>query len=264
MKELLSTLRARRPLIHCISNLVTAADCANILLAAGASPIMAREPAEMEEIVTACQGLVLNTGTPDDEKFTACRLAGAAACRLGKPVVLDPVGAGASAWRREKLAELLTQVRPRLIRANQSEVEALLSRRGGEYGVDCPVPGPLAQRAAAANALARELGCVVLLSGEPDLVADGRRMVAVYGGSRRMARITGGGCMLSSLLGAFAAVSADSFRAAWAASLFWKSCAAFAQRQSAGKGAGSFRAALFDGAELLEAPDPDARVESLS
>ena len=263
MNQLLSVLRARRPLVHCISNLVTSGDCANILLAAGASPIMAKEPGEMEEIVSSAQALVLNTGTPDDGKFTACRIAGRAANRLGRPVVLDPVGAGASSWRRMHLAALLEEVHPDLIRANMSEVEALLSQKGGEYGVDCASQSGTEQRAAAAKALARQLGCVVLLSGEPDIVTDGTGTAAVYGGSSRMSRITGAGCMLSSLLGAFAAVAPRGFDAARAASLFWKSCAAYAQEQSEGKGAGSFRVALFDGAELIDAPFPGTRVVSL-
>ena len=124
--EALDRLRSQRPLIHCISNIVTAADCANLLLAAGGRPVMAQEPAEMAEIAGAAQGCVLNTGTPDDGKFLACRLAGQAALAAGRPVVLDPVGAGASSYRCQKLTQLLEEVRPTLIRANLAEVQALL------------------------------------------------------------------------------------------------------------------------------------------
>ena len=96
--EALAAIRARKPLLHCISNLVTANDCANLALAVGASPIMAQAPQEMADIAVLASAVVLNTGTPDEAKFTATRLAGAAANRRGIPVVLDPVGVGAS-WR---------------------------------------------------------------------------------------------------------------------------------------------------------------------
>ena len=261
MEQLLAHLRAQRPLIHCISNLVTAGDCANILLAAGASPIMAQEPAEMEEIAAASRAVVLNTGTPSDEKFAACAAAGTTANRLHRPVVLDPVGAGASAWRREKLSALLRKVRPTLIRANSSEVAALLTQQGGEHGVDSPASLSLEERGKLAASLARRLGCVVLLSGETDLVTDGNRISAIQGGSAYMERITGAGCMLSCLLGAFAALTPDSFSGAVAAAAFWKSCAAGAQADS--RGPGSFRAALFDQAALLNACHPEVMVSSL-
>lgn len=96
--EALAAIRARKPLLHCISNLVTANDCANLALAVGASPIMAQAPQEMADIAVLASAVVLNTGTPDEAKFTAARLAGAAANRRGIPVVLDPVGVGASPW----------------------------------------------------------------------------------------------------------------------------------------------------------------------
>lgn len=99
----LDTLRARRPLIHCISNLVTANDCANLLLAAGASPIMAQALPEAEEITAASAASVLNTGTPDDTKFRLCLACGRAASALGHPTVLDPVGIGASRWRLQSI-----------------------------------------------------------------------------------------------------------------------------------------------------------------
>lgn len=115
--EALAAIRARKPLLHCISNLVTANDCANLALAVGASPIMAQAPQEMADIAVLASAVVLNTGTPDEAKFTAARLAGAAANRRGIPVVLDPVGVGASPWRLENIRQLLQEVHPAILRA---------------------------------------------------------------------------------------------------------------------------------------------------
>ena len=124
--EALAAIRARKPLLHCISNLVTANDCANLALAVGASPIMAQAPQEMADIAVLASAVVLNTGTPDEAKFTAARLAGAAANRRGIPVVLDPVGVGASPWRLENIRQLLQEVHPAILRANYGEAAALL------------------------------------------------------------------------------------------------------------------------------------------
>lgn len=244
MNPLVHTIRQRKPLVHCISNLVTANDCANILLAIGASPTMAQAPEEMEEITAQANALVLNTGTPSGAKYEACRLAGRTANRLGIPVVLDPVGVGASAWRLENVRGLLAEVHPSIIRANFGEAEALLGRSGRERGVDSlPADGNGAE--CLAEELARKYGCTVLLTGREDVVTDGERKTVLSGGSELMKRITGAGCMLSALCGAFAAVT-DPFQAAAAASQLWKDTARMAERTAGKMGLGSFHAALFD------------------
>ncbi len=124
----------RRPAVHCLTNPVTMQDTANILLAAGGSAIMAQEPAEASEITAICQATLLNTGVPDREKFEACILAGKRAMELGHPIVLDPVGAGASTFRREGLARLLSQVQVSIIRCNQEEARALLELQNNSSG----------------------------------------------------------------------------------------------------------------------------------
>ena len=206
----LAAIRAQHPLLHCISNIVSANDCANLALAIGASPIMAQAPQEMADIASLASAVVLNTGTPDEAKFAAARTAGATANRRSIPVVLDPLGLG-----------------------------------GSEHGVDS-LTAPKAPAGLAA-ALAQKLGCVVLLSGTEDLIADGQQLCTVRGGSDRMRTVTGAGCMLSVLCGAFAAVQpGDAFTAAVQAARFWKACAEQAEDHAAG--AGSFRVALFDAA----------------
>lgn len=246
---LLDRLRAQSPLVHCISNLVTIQDCANILLAAGGSPIMAQEPKEMAEITSRCQATVLNTGTPDDHKFAACRAAGIAANSAAHPVILDPVGVGASDYRLTQVEQLLQEVHFSLLRCNLSEAQALLRIASTEKGVDSDSAGDEDSRRSCALRLARQLGCTVYLSGQVDMITDGRRLALLHGGSDWMRAVTGAGCMLSVLLGGFAAVEPDIFTAAVTGGAFWKACAARSARNAAG--AGSFRIGLFDVASTL-------------
>ena len=217
---LLEAVRHRRPLIHCISNLVSANDCANLALAVGASPIMAQAPEEMEAVAAVSAAAVLNTGTPEEEKFRVCLLRGQAAQKLGQPVVLDPVGVGASPWRLERVEALLESFTPALLRANLGEAQALLGEESQEKGVDSPAGGTFSQRAEAARLLARRRGTAVLLSGPEDAVTDGESLWKISGGSPRMTQVTGTGCMLSVLCGVFAAVEPDILRAAVTADPF--------------------------------------------
>lgn len=250
IREALRELAARKPLIHCISNIVSANDCANLLLAVGASPMMALAEEEMAEIAAISSAAVLNTGTPDAQRFRACALRGEWANRLHQPCVLDPVGVGASEWRFKNVRALLEMFRPDVVRVNLSEARALLGAFGEERGVDSEA-GDIARAEAAARALAQQLSCTVLLSGAQDFVSDGARIARFDGGSALCARLTGSGCMLSALCGAFAAITPDAFTAASLAAAHWKNCAARAEAQTAGAGPLAFRAALIDGAGAI-------------
>ena len=243
---LFSAIPAKRPLVHCISNIVSANDCANLLLAVGASPIMAQAPEEMAEISPKANAVVLNTGTPSEEKFLACLNAGLAANRAGIPVVLDPVGAGASQWRLAHIRRLLAKVNFSVIRLNRSEAAALLTGSQNECGVDASLAADDADAASLARALAAQLGTVVLLSGISDIITDGDTLLELSGGSDRMKAVTGAGCMLSVLCGACLAVAETPLKAAAAASQSWKAAAEKADIQSANRGMGSFHAALMD------------------
>lgn len=250
---LLEAVRLRRPLVHCVSNIVSANDCANLALALGASPVMAQAPEEMAAIAAASAAAVLNTGTPSEEKFRACLLRGREARRLGQPVVLDPVGVGASPWRLERVEALLAAFTPSLLRVNLGEAQALLGLKSQERGVDSPAAGTLSRRADLAVSLARKTGSAVLLSGPEDVASDGAALFQISGGSPRMAQITGTGCMLSVLCGVFAAVERDVLAAAVAAAAFWKVCSRRAEELA--QGPGSFHAALLDAAGTLTAAD---------
>lgn len=206
--EALAAIRASKPLLHCISNLVTANDCANLALAVGASPIMAQAPQEMADIAVLASAVVLNTGTPDEAKFTAARLAGAAANRRGIPVVLDPVGVGASPWRLENIRQLLQEVHPAILRANYGEAAALLGLSAAEHGVDS-LTVPI-DAAACAKALAQKLGTVVVLSGAKDLVTDGTALHIVSGRRDLMRRVTGAGLHANGTLRCFCRCAAAS------------------------------------------------------
>lgn len=251
----LDDIRRHRPLIHCVSNTVSANDCANLVLAVGGSPIMACAEEEAADIAAAAAAVVLNTGTPDRTKFAVCRLCGEAASRLGRPVVLDPVGAGASPWRLEQVQALLDLFPTAIVRVNLGEARALTGSIRGGQGVDSPVPAPLEERIDTALALAKRRRTAVLLSGPEDLLTDGGSVWRVCGGSPLMASVTGTGCMLSALCGVFAAVEPEPLKAALLASVFWKACARQAAGRAGEQGTGSFRTALLDAAGTLASED---------
>jgi hydroxyethylthiazole kinase len=256
----LDEIRQQRPLVHCISNLVSANDCANLALAVGASPIMAQAPQELAEITAASRATVLNTGTPDAEKFPVCLLCGQEAARLGHPVVLDPVGVGASVWRLEQVQSLLAQVSPTIVRVNLGEAQALSRQHSQAHGVDS-LTADFPARLETASRLAVDRRTTVLLSGPEDVITDGTRAWCVSGGSSWMALVTGTGCMLSVLCGIFAAVEPDPLRAAALAAAFWKVCARRAEQAAAGRGPGSFRTALLDTAWSLTAAEFSAEAD---
>ncbi len=244
---LLAGLRRRRPLVHCITNYVTANDCANILLAIGASPIMADDPEETEEIAAAASALVLNMGTPSRGKLEAMVRAGKKANEKGIPVILDPVGAGASRLRREMTEQLIREVRVDILRGNVSEITFAAGLASREKGVDVSEADQGLDRTEAALAAARRLGCTVAVTGQVDVVTDGRRIARVRGGSSMMARVTGTGCMTSALAGAFAGAGrGDAFLAAVAALASMGIAGETAFEKAGYLGCGSFHIALLD------------------
>ncbi len=208
----LAALRARKPLIHNITNFVVMNYTANALLAMGASPVMAHAPNEVAEMVGLAGALVLNIGTLTEEWIDSMLTAGRAAAERRLPVVLDPVGSGATALRTRSARRIIADVRPAVIRGNASEVLSLRDASSRTKGVDAlhDVDGA-AQTAAA---LARELNAVVAITGPVDLVTDGRRTARVANGHSLMGCVTGTGCTATAAIGAFLAVDPDPFRAA--------------------------------------------------
>ena len=207
----LEEVRRRRPLIHCVSNIVTANDCANLALAVGASPMMAQAPEEMEAISSISDATVLNTGTPDAEKFRACRICAASAHH---PVVLDPVGAGASALRTQTALKLLEEVKFTVVRGNISEIKTLAAGSGTTKGVDADVADAVTEdnldaSVAFAKSMAARLHAVVAITGAIDLVADEKTCYVIRNGRPEMGKITGTGCQLSGLTAAYVVANPD-------------------------------------------------------
>ncbi|MGN0708461.1 MAG: hydroxyethylthiazole kinase [Faecalibacterium sp.] len=253
LHTMLADLQRTAPLVHCITNYVTANDCANVLLACGASPIMADDPAESAEITALARGLTLNLGTLSQQKIPALLLSGQAANRLGLPIVLDPVGAGASAFRTQTAQRLLEQIHFSVVRGNASEIRALCSGGGDSGGVDAAssdaiTDTTLAGRLALAKQFAREQRTVTAMTGELDLVTDGQTAYIIRNGTPLLRKVTGAGCMLSALTGAFLAANpAAPLEAAAAAVCMMGLCGEqAAQRCGPQDGSGSFRVYLID------------------
>ena len=250
--DVLEQVRSRAPLIQCITNFVTVNDCANILLAAGASPTMAQNIREVEEAVEGANSLVCNLGAIDF--VDSMILAGKRANELGIPVVLDPVAAGGTVLRRESSARLLEEVHFTAIRGNASEIRALAGQRSRGSGVDVCTSDAmteenLAQSVALVGQLAQDLHSVIAVSGKLDIVSDGTKTAVLRNGCATMARITGSGCMLTTLIGAFcAAVPEHSFEATCAAMAAMGICGEIAEEKRLRNKTGNatFRTDLID------------------
>ena len=220
--DLIGKIRTTAPLVHNITNYVAMNSSANMLLAVGASPVMAHCRAEVEEMVSFAGALVLNIGTLQEDWVEAMVAAGKAANRNGTPVILDPVGAGATRLRTEAAKRILGECAVTVLRGNASEVFALGSADIRTKGVDSSLVFS-DERVGAAVAMARDLGCVTGISGPEDCITDGTRVFRVANGQPVMTRVTGTGCGLSAVVGAFCAVDpADPARAvALRARLAW-------------------------------------------
>ena len=210
-----AAVRSQRPLVHNITNYVVMNNSANALLAVGASPVMAHWTQEMEEMVSIAGALVLNIGTLDENWLEGMRVAGVAASRRGIPIVLDPVGAGATSARTTASLELIELCHPTVIRGNASEIMALVDASVKSKGVDSSAQSGDAVEAA--RKLALETGAVVVISGATDYITDGTILHTVEGGNEIMTAVTGMGCTSTALVGAFAAVVEDPLVAATAA-----------------------------------------------
>lgn len=210
LAEIWTNMQKKAPLVHCITNAVTVNDCANILLAAGARPTMAHDVAEAKEVTGGCDALVCNFGATD--AYEAMFLAAEEASKSGHPIVVDPVGAGGSSFRREKIKELFARAQISCIRGNASEMRAVFENSRTVTGVDAREEDKTDRKGLTALAMefAKRHHCICVISGEEDVITDGTSVVLVKNGHKNMSRITGTGCMSSVLLGAtFAAETSD-------------------------------------------------------
>lgn len=250
----IAAVRQRSPLVHNITNLVVMNFNANVLLAAGASPVMAHAHEEVRDMVGIAHALVLNIGTLDPYWVQSMTLALAAAAERGIPSVLDPVGAGATPYRNQTLENLLAIAAPTVIRGNASEIMSLAGSTVKTRGVDSSSTATRAAQGAAMT-LVKRTGSTVCVSGEIDHVFDDQsRWTRLFNGHAWMARITGVGCSATSLIGAFCAVQPDAWRATTAAMALLGVAGEIAaeKTQAQGLGVGSMAVKLLDELQLLD------------
>jgi len=208
----LKKIRAKKPLIHNITNYVVMNYTANALLACGASPVMAHAAEEVEEMVSLAGALVLNIGTLTPVWVDAMLLAGKKANALKVPIVLDPVGSGATRLRTESAKRLAHELSIQVVRGNASEVLSLVKKGASTKGVDSVHSVEEAEEAAIA--LAEDLNATLAITGKVDLITDGKRIFKVHNGHEMMGMVTGTGCTATAMVGAFLAVDPDSLEAA--------------------------------------------------
>lgn len=253
-KNILDLVKNTNPLVHCITNYVTVNDCANILLACGGSPIMADDTEEVEEITSICGGLILNIGTLNKQTIPTMFLAGKRASEIGHPIILDPVGAGASALRTNTAMQLMKEIQFTVIRGNISEIKTLAVGSGTTKGVDADISDVVTEQnlessVAFAKRFSKESGAVIVITGAIDIVADGEKAYVIKNGHPVMARITGSGCMLTALIGAYVTANQGNVleaTAAAVAAMGFSGEKAYAKLQIAKTGNSTFRNDLID------------------
>jgi hydroxyethylthiazole kinase len=214
IKKLLDGVRGKKPLVHQITNYVSVNDCANITLAIGASPIMADDAGEVEEITSISDALVINIGTLNTRTIDSMILAGKTANAKNIPVILDPVGAGASGLRNRTTLELLEKIKFAVIRGNASEMGYILGVSNSTKGVDVSEGDKDLDKIEIAKQIATKYNCISVITGATDVITDGKEVVLCENGSPSMASITGTGCMLTALIGSFCGVGSDYFTSA--------------------------------------------------
>jgi len=234
--ELMKLVRRKRPLVHQITNNVTVNDCANITLCAGGSPVMAEAADEAEQMVQHASALVLNIGTLMNETIKAMIIAGKAANKKGIPVILDPVGAGATKYRMDTVRKILKEVKVSIIKGNAGEIGALAGAGGKVRGVDSD--GLEGDPAEACKALSKMTGATIVMTGAVDIITDGKRVAVVNNGHEMMSSVSGTGCMAGAVIGCYAGCSDDMLVASAAALAVF--CIAGNKAAKRSKGPGTF------------------------
>lgn len=224
LKDCLDNVRKTCPLVHNITNYVTVNDVANVILACGASPIMSDEPEDVEDITSICGGLNINIGTLNKSSIEGMFRAGKKANALDHVVLLDPVGAGASALRTNTANDLLKAIHFSAIRGNISEIKTLVLGSGTTKGVDADVADAVTKEnldtmVQFAKDFAQTTGSIITITGAIDLVADSEKCYVIYNGRKEMGKITGTGCQLSGMTTAFVTANPDHALEAVAASV---------------------------------------------
>lgn len=250
-------VRGTVPLVHCITNYVTVNDVANAVLACGGSPIMADDIGEAADIARIANALVINIGTLNARTAESMLAAGKAANAAGVPVLLDPVGAGASALRNDAVRRLTEEVRFAVIRGNLSEMSFIAGLNANTRGVDSAAEDGANDAAAVAAAVAEKYGAVAAVTGAADVISDGKRIARIRNGVAAMGKVTGTGCMLSGVTGAYIGANADKFAAVVKAVASMGIAGELAYHKAEAYGTGSFHIAIIDALSRID----DAAIE---
>lgn len=259
--EILENVHNQKPLIHCITNYVSANDCANVILARGGSPIMADCSLEVAEITAKADALLLNTGLLNAEKCQSMLLAGKIANKRGIPVILDPVGVGTSHFRHQFIVELLDTINFAVIRGNSAEIQTLATGLATAHGIDTPVPtssSTLEITQYFSRLLHNKTRAIIVTSGIIDCITYADGTYALSNGHSSMCQITGTGCMLSSMIATYCGASPHQLLPATFAAVGTMSLSgeqAYAKVQQDGGGTGSLRVSLIDAINLMTHSD---------
>ena len=253
LKECLENVRNMVPLVHNITNYVTVNDVANVLLACGGSPIMSDEPEDVEDITSVCGGLNINIGTLHKSSIEGMFRAGRKAGQLGHPILLDPVGAGASALRTDTALELMEALDLSVIRGNISEIKTLAFGTGTTKGVDADVADAvtednLDEAVAFVKKFAKDARAIIAVTGAIDLVSDGDTCYVIRNGRPEMGKITGTGCQLSGMMAAYVTANPERKLEATAAAVCVMGLAGEIawERMQDGEGNASYRNRIID------------------
>lgn len=256
--DLLNRLKDKKPLIHNITNYVTVNDCANILLAIGASPIMADDLKEASDITAISSALVINIGTLNERTIESMIASGKKANELNIPVVLDPVGAGASTFRNETTKRILQEIRISILRGNMSEIKFIAGLESETKGVDASetdLKSNNDEGIMLASSLAKRLKCTVAITGVCDIVSDGDKSVIIENGTKMLSNVTGTGCMTTALVGGYLGAcetKEDLFVAAISGIVSMGICGEIAEERAGSIGLGSFHMAIIDAVSNLD------------
>lgn len=259
--ELLNRLKNKKPLIHNITNYVTVNDCANILLAIGASPIMADDLKESADITSIASALVINIGTLNERTIESMIASGKKANELNIPVVLDPVGAGASSFRNETTKRILEEIKISVLRGNMSEIKFIAGLESETKGVDASesdLKSYSDEGIRVAKSLAKRFNCTVAITGVCDIVSDGEKSVTIENGTKMLSNVTGTGCMTTALVGGYLGAcetKEDLFIAAVSGIVSMGICGEIAEERAGSIGLGSFHMAIIDAVSNLDEED---------
>lgn len=261
VSNLLNEVRNKVPLVHNMTNYVTVNDCANAVLAIGASPIMADDINETADITSISSSLVINIGTLNKRTIASMLISGKKANELGIPVIFDPVGAGASKLRNDTTKVILEQVKITILRGNLSEISFIAGLEASTKGVDCSETDSNNDSVSIAKAVAVKLGCIVAITGAVDVISDSKRIVTIQNGHKMLSKVTGTGCMTTALVGSFAGATKDYFTAAVGGVASMGIAGELAYEKVGQIGTGSFHIAIIDALSRLDSKAIEARAK---